>query len=841
MMLLRATLESLRRKPVRLVGTLATYVITLSCMLALISILVSTTRNYGPAYLLEGVDAAVRVDAVAAFDFDEALVPTGLDMRISNDQLATIQHLEGVESAEGYVVQPVSLMAADGSSIPMTGLRGSAWNLETLHLVEGSLPSSPSEVALPVSMANERGVEPGDQVVVSSDAGPETMRLSGTFAGPKQADVLVLMTTSEFDDAGYQFVALNLVDPSASGQVSDEMASLREKHPLEIADGEELARFDPLSDVAQIIDFGALLGVMAGFMGFVAIFVILSTTGFSIQQRASQIAVERAIGYTPRQVRLSVLFETLLVAAAGSLIGLLLAFPIASLSVAIAKSRGILPDHFRGGVDPLVASIMIPSMALIVMLVSWWASRRARGISPIAAMRDARAPQDKVGIWRGLWGGLLIGAGGVAVAISAAIPPLLAMVFSLFIILFVVWGISLIGPWVVRAGARLAAPFLTFTDPAIGRLAIRNTSSMAGRVASGVTPVMMGTGFLIMMFLFTATSQQGTVEVSRNRERADYFVVAPAGFLPKDTAARLNDIDGVKAITASSSIELFLPAASEDDTPMVFDGVVIDDNAFGNAVELQVQNGKLGDWQPGTIIVSDFFSFDSNLKMGRTEEIGMPDGSLRSFNVVAIADNMIGAGDVYVHQEDMVDFENSMTINRLAITLNEGADPGQLVTEIAALQQEGYPLILVSQGEYVGAIEQSMSSDAWATYLIVGSAAALGMIASINTLAMTTLDRSREFSLMRLIGATPHHVFAMAWREGILVGVFGVGGGIVLALMSALSVSMALVGNASAVRAPVLPVLVASGLAFAICVAAVATPASLALRKDAMDEIGTKE
>ena len=840
-MIFRATLKSMAYKPARLVGTFATFAITLACMLALISLLVATTSNPGPPVLFAGSDLIVRVDRLGEYDEETISSITSIDVRVTDEQLSGIRAIPGVANAEGISLQTAALTNSNGEQFSGEVVQNVAIDSSVMSLSSGSWPTAENEISIHESVATSLNLQPGDSATIAVRGEIQQVTITGLFSGPDSLSEIMVAPGLSTTADGSQFVMIQLDEAADPVQVRDQISQISSDFPLQSFEGKDIAKVDPTSAAADVEEFGALLGVMAGFMGFVSIFVLLSTIGFSIQQRRPQIAIERALGFEPNHIRTAVILEGLIVSVAGSIAGLVLAIPIVEIAASLARSREMVPPPFDPGVDMLVASILIPSMILALILVSWWAARATRKIAPIAAMREARAPSRNVGIWRWVFGIILVGTSLTAIALSAAVPSLLAMMFSLFVIVFVVWGLSLIGPPLVSLFMKLTGPISRFGSPVIGDVAQKNSHRMSARVSSASTPIMLGTGFLIMMFFFNATMEQGTVQVSEGRDGGDIYVVGNASSVPADTADRIGALDGVAVVSPVSELNLVNVPEGEEDIAMELPGIAVDADSFLSTTNLEISSGSLDDWGPGSIIVSDMIVFDTSLSAGKSSEIVMPDGSVRSFHVAAVADNLDGLGDVIYHTSDVESFLEPGDSSRFVVQLEDGADVDAVLATINSLASEGYPVQAVSREDYLASIEQSVSSGAWATYLIIGSSAALGMVASINTLFMSTLERSREFAVMRLVGATHAQVRGIAIREGSLVGLYGVGVGIALALLSAMSVSMAMTGDISAIRAPMLPVILAAIVAFAVCVASMYLPVSMALRKNPMEEAGIKE
>lgn len=838
-MILRATLKQLWHQPVRAVGTFVAISITIACMVAMISILVATSQDFGPAYLLAPADAVVRVGSSQQYGFSADFPPASINLRISDEQLVSIADATGVDTATGFSTAPASLQIAAGDQMPVSVFYATSWNDGYLDLTAGSWPSGDDEIVLPQSLATTSEVTPGDEVLVSTSSGVRPVRISGLFADGDHLDDVVVMDESATTEPGYQFVGITMQSGAEISQIRDQIESVSGKHPLELISGKDITKVDPTSDAYDVNDFGALMGVMAGFMGMVAVFVILNTTNFAIQQRQSQIAIERAIGYTPRQVRISVAIEGLLIAIAGSVMGLILAPIVLRVLMGITSWRGFAPDSFTVSINGTVAGIVVPAMILAVVVVSWWSSRSTLKIPPVAAMREARGGTRKIGFIRWIVGILMSVGVVVMVAISSVIPGVLAMVFSLLLIVVAVIAFSLIGPAIVRGLARIARKLMA--REILGEVALSNTRNMAARVASGATPVILGAGFLIMMFCFNATMNNGAMVLADQREQADLYITSVPGAAPTDTAEKLSAIPGVEVVSPMYALDLSTYSPGSDGEYFDVSGFAVDAAAYQQTNQLHVVDGSLDEWRPGGILMSDQLQFDIGGRPGDSVDLVMPDGSVKSFAIAAIVDNTFGAGDVFFHASDVQQTMSSMAPDRIAIMLASNADVLSVEADIQELADSGYPLQLLPRDDYLSVVDKSLNDGSWATYLIIGSAAALGMIASVNTLAMSTMERSRELMLMRLIGATRQQVLGTAAREGLFVGIMSVGIGTGLAMLSALVVSNALVGGIAAISIPLLPTLILVMLALAICVASVVVPTNIALRRDPIEEIGRKE
>ena len=158
-----------------------------------------------------------------------------------------------------------------------------------------------------------------------------------------------------------------------------------------------------------------LFGVFAA---FVAIFVVASTFAFSVQQRHRELALFRAIGSTPRQVRRMVAGEAFVI----SLLAVAAAVPL-SVLFAFGERSLFARVHMLPADLDIVVGWMPFAGALVVAVVTtqlaaFASARRASRIRPIDALRESAVQRRPVSWIRGLAGLAVLAAGG-AVLVAA--------------------------------------------------------------------------------------------------------------------------------------------------------------------------------------------------------------------------------------------------------------------------------------------------------------------------------------------------------------------------------------------------------------------------------------
>jgi predicted permease len=119
-----------------------------------------------------------------------------------------------------------------------------------------------------------------------------------------------------------------------------------------------------------------LFGFLALILASIGIYGVLS---YSVAQRTSEIGIRVALGAQPRQVLGLVLRQGMLLAAVGTVLGVLVAFPVARLAATLLY--GVSPA------DPLTYISIILLLMFVAFLACYVPARRATRIDPLVALR----------------------------------------------------------------------------------------------------------------------------------------------------------------------------------------------------------------------------------------------------------------------------------------------------------------------------------------------------------------------------------------------------------------------------------------------------------------------
>lgn len=123
----------------------------------------------------------------------------------------------------------------------------------------------------------------------------------------------------------------------------------------------------------------------AAIIAIVCLIVVRFRIGNSIEEDMTKIGSLRAIGYTSRQIILSVVMQYSLIAFVGSIAGISLSYlttPV--LSNVFAHQSGLM---WVQGFDGVMSSIALCAILFVVVIVSFITSGRIRKLNPIVALR----------------------------------------------------------------------------------------------------------------------------------------------------------------------------------------------------------------------------------------------------------------------------------------------------------------------------------------------------------------------------------------------------------------------------------------------------------------------
>ncbi|HEY6889991.1 MAG TPA: ABC transporter permease, partial [Solirubrobacter sp.] len=412
--MLRISLQTLRANR----GTLAG---------AFVALWLGVTLAYGAGLLMAGALSAPGPGRFAAAD---AVVQADPSIATAEDESADVAPAPLLDAAlvkafpggVGDVSFPVG--AFDAAGRPVTGdpLSAHGWASAALTpytLVAGHAPRGAHDV-----VADSR-LPVGSRVRIATRMGEATYRVTGTVRGPAGPPTLffadaVASRLSGHPDKVNAIAITHLASKSYTGVrprcttcmpgaymsrgaavagARRTAAGIAADPRLKVLDRAHAADADASDPrAADRVALVAIFGTMSGICAMVALFVVAGTFSLAIVQRRNEIAVLRALGAAPHQVRRLIAGEALIVSVVAGALGIVAGKPLARAIVDVMADHGAVPPGFAPGTSwiPLVASL--GGGVLIAQAAFFAAARRAGRTRPAEALREAAIERARPGV-----------------------------------------------------------------------------------------------------------------------------------------------------------------------------------------------------------------------------------------------------------------------------------------------------------------------------------------------------------------------------------------------------------------------------------------------------------
>ncbi|TQF06594.1 FtsX-like permease family protein [Kitasatospora acidiphila] len=517
-----------------------------------------------------------------------------------------------------------------------------------------------------------------------------------------------------------------------------------------------------------------VLTFSAGMAAFVAVFVVASTFAFAVAQRRQETALLRAVGATPRQVRLLVLGEAAVVALAAAVSGCLLSLPAAPALAAWLVDLGAAPAGFTA--RPAVAPMLLAAaVGLLVALAGAFAAAvRAGGVRPVAALGEAAVDRGGMTPVRWVCAGLqalgLVGTVGYYLLAPSLPPapgggdqvgdPQFATQWVMAADLMAIVTLSLVAPLLVPHLVRLFTVPLRWTVGAPALLARQNALTAVRRTVSTATPAFLVVALLGTALGSTAAFADAMTAQTRAATAARYVLRPGAAPLPADAANRLAAAQpGLRATATVSTVITGLGAdaaafadRSEDSEATVPSAATVVDGPLPDALALPAVQGSATDLHGATLAASTDQVRGHGWHLGDQVNLRLADDTVVSLKLVLVFRTQLSLDEVLLAGDGVAGHLGA-------------AHPG-------AVYLSGRPADLL-RGLLTDARQPGPDPGAhyaWiATSTILGPALLYALIAIVNTMVMSAADRRRDFTTLRLAGGLRRQVVAMVAVEAVLV------------------------------------------------------------------------
>lgn len=646
-------------------------------------------------------------------------------------------------------------------------------------------------------VGNDLGLRAGDPLQIVVQDRLETLRVAGVFAdtgeahGPNRAIVVDLPVAQRLTHRAGLLDRIEVSVPESPLARQGE-TSIRQAMEAVLPPGVELreAGANMEANRKMLGAFRWNLRILSGIALVVGAFLIYNTISVSVVRRRAEIGVLRALGLTRAGAQSLFLAEAaafgLTGGALGAVLGLLMAQAAVGVLAATVNALYVssTPAPVVLGVGHIAASVALGTAVSLVAALA--PAREAGGIAPVEAMARGRRDYDvQISASRFALAGLALILLGAALC---WLPPVNGRpLFGYLATLLLIPGTALLVPAFVKALHRatrrricslLGVEAMLASRSLAGSL--RRTSVLVGALATAVA-MMASVGIMVGSFRDTVMLWMDT------QLTADLYLRAAAPAPPG--ASPLMDASVADAIEALPVVE----AVDRFRTVPIQIGGLPASFGFGES-RLMLPQGRTH-FLPGEnreailrklptgpfVIVSEPFSRKHSVGAGDTLSLPLPGGAMNVAVLGVYSDYSSERGTVYGDRHVFGSRFPQRAVTNIAVTLKPGIRLGEGARAVEKVIAGKQVLLVENRAlrEHAIRIFDQTFAITWALEGVAIFVAVMGMAGALVALV---IDRRRELSLLRFLGASKRQVRALVYYEAALLGLISNAVGLALGL-----------------------------------------------------------
>lgn len=805
--MLRVSLRSLRYGWTGFVATFLTMFFAGVFMISAGSMFETGSRSTMPAYRL--AEAPLVVSGDTAYEQHGSPVAS-LAERVRLDEGLTerVAGVPGVGSAVPDRSFPLSVAGdptpadPDGESRETWGHGWESSALTPYRLVDGTPPVAAGQVVVDQSLVERTGAAVGRPIMLSAGGTEVTYVVSGVASAQSPVlDDAVFFSPTDLRTLSLEpgtVDAIGVFPESGAdvGQVRDRVDAVVADAGGVVLTGDDRGRAEDANvdttDVLVIAVVLAMLSVIVGLLG------VASTLSLCFQQRHREMALLRATGATPGQVQRMILAETVVLSLVAVLVATLPGLLGGRWLFAGLAASGIAPPglvFYEGWAPTAVAATVTVLAAGGAAII---AGRRATSTKPVEALGDGVHAPARLGRLRRILAVVSFALSLVCVfaALTLVTGPFIASP-STFAAIFFAVGLALIQPVLTRWITAAVGPVLRLFGGTSGRLAGLNTRARAARIVAVTTPIMLLTGIATAnMYLITTEASVKNV-YTENLHSNVVLRSGPDGFSP----AALADVRGLPEVEAASEVVASSGYVVSPEDPWGNKGLAgwqllgYTPGDFDGVGAAEVAAGSLDDVRGTSVAIASQYAEALGTGVGGEIGIMLGDGRTETFRIAALTRARDSFETILMPAEVLAAHTSIGRPSHIVVSPTPGVSDEQLAASLSGLAA-GRPGYTVTDREgLTDAFASHLNAQALTSYVMTGTLLGYITIAVVNALWLAVRNRSREFGLQRLTGASRGQVYRMmAWEAGITAAI-GVGLGTIVAPFTFIPFSLARAGS----------------------------------------------
>jgi len=584
----------------------------------------------------------------------------------------------------------------------------------------------------------------------------------------------------------------------------------------------------------------------------VGAFLIYNTISVSVVRRRPEIGIVRALGASRRVILFAFVGEAACFGAAGALIGLPLGRFMATGAVKLmATTVESLYVSSRPAAIELNAESVLLALAIgvgVAVASAYSPAREASLVSPVEAMARGRREYDvSVHKMRDLWLAVTLGLAAAAASRAPAVAgkPLIGYLATILLVMASALAIPAFVSVSTTFTAKLLGKFFGVEAMLASRslaASLRRTSVLVGALSTAIA-MMTAVGIMVGSF------RQSVVLWMSNELPADLYL-RPAGSAAADRhptispglAEDLAKIPGVLAVERLRAYEIRyqgMPATLASADLDVQDLIRwYPQSEFLSGRRQQQVFPELR--HSNTVVVSEPFTYKHHLKAGDSITLSLGE-TQASFSIADVYyDYSSERGSILMDRKTMLRYLPDPAPSNLAIYLSPGASLERVRAEIEKTAA-GHRVLLFSNRELRSEAIRIFDRTFAITYALEAVAVIVAVMGIAGALLALVIDRRRELSLLRFLGAATGQIRKLILVEagllGLLANLAGLALGFALSLILVYVINKQSFGWTIRFHWPVEILVAALTVVYAATVLAGLYPAQMAVRLNPLEAV----
>ncbi len=609
--------------------------------------------------------------------------------------------------------------------------------------------TEPGSIVVSEQTATDLGVTIGDPLTLTVNGRAQSAALVATFAdGGTLAGFLLadIATAQEWLRLGR---ALSRIDVRlADAEVAKFEALLPDGVRLLNAEGRTRSTLE-MSDAFMVnLNAMSLLALLVG------LFLIYNSASFSVLQRRSLLGVLRALGVTRWQVFGLIASEALLLGAAAGALGVLAGIWLGE-KLLFFVTQSINDLYFRVAVTSVTVDVFTVTKGVLAgVLASFVAASvpalEAAAYPPRLAMTRSTLEQGTQKVVP------LIAVLGVAVLLIAVVvlkTSETSLVFGLFAVFLLIFGVALLIPWFVQRLTHVIAPVANRLVGVPAGLAVTGISTSLSRTGVAIVALAVAVSATIGVSVMVDSFRGSVSKWLDQTLAADVYFGLPSGGLDPGLVAEAVALDGVQAYSTTRRA-------------LIIDGerqtrVIAIRMAPGSYTGIEILDANPPEVWPrweteDRVFVSEPFAWRNGKGPGDT--LSLPtDLGVQDFGIVATFQSYdINGSGVLMSRATYDRHWQDDRVDSIGLYLADEALAADTIASIQALGERYGQAVFASSNVDIRELSLGIFDRTFIiTNILYWLAVGVAIVGILGAMLALQLERGRELGLLRALGMTP--------------------------------------------------------------------------------------